>query len=434
MWMSHMFRLAFRELAGRRKLHVLNVVAFALVTALIVVFGALGTAYRDASQLPFKAVQNTIIVQKSGNVPEDVSGVLLSCSLAPIHQSVADEIGRIDGVRGTSSALSLWVFDPDYFKRVIGLNWNDTFGRTMVQRVIEGSIPATDREALVEETYARQYGLAVGQEIQMAGRTFTVSGIVRMAGNEMVSSDAYVDIQVAQTMAYNSAGLQATEPFGDTDINIIFVDAGQTDVATVSMQIDNILANGETAEGQTPLGQTIGAYTVYTPESFDSQISSLFRFSDKLVWLISLIAFISGALLIARNVLHSTMERRREFSTMKAVGFSGRDVRRVILAETGLTAGMGFLVGLGISAVTIAALSHTTITIAIPWELTAYPHFLLSNPGDANVVQSYLLPVRPSLVHAMAALGTAAVAGVGAALFGAWQVNRLSPMVVMKNE
>jgi putative ABC transport system permease protein len=429
-----MFNFAVKELLKRKKLYLLSVITVALVTALIIILNSLGTAYKDASKLPFQSVQGTIVIQKNGNVPEDVSGVLLSCSLAPINLGVVNEISQFQGVKNISSSLALWVFDSDYFKRVLGVNWDDSFGKNLKAKVIEGSIPSNNQEVLIEKTYAQQHSLKVGQEVGTGGHSFKISGIIQTAGNEIVASDIYLNMAIAQQMAYQSKNLQAIEPFDKTDVNIIFVDADQTNMANVTNQIKTTMNSGGAVAGQTPLGQTIGDYNIYTPESFDSQISSLFKVSDKLTWIISLIIFIGGALIITRSVLHSIVERRKEFGIMKSVGFRSWDVQKEIFAETILQISVGFVAGLIISAIAILGLAHTTVSIAIPWELTAYPHFLMANPQDANVVQTHFLPIRLEPLYVLAAFGTTVIIGILTAFISTWQVNRVKPMEVMKYE
>ncbi|MCX6004559.1 MAG: hypothetical protein NT082_02645, partial [Chloroflexi bacterium] len=102
---------------------MLNVIVVGLVTAMVITLSFLGVAYKEAARLPFKDIQGTIIVQKNGNVPENVSGVLLSCSLSPIHQDAFAAITKIDVAQDISRAISLWVFVADQFKRFVGVNW-----------------------------------------------------------------------------------------------------------------------------------------------------------------------------------------------------------------------------------------------------------------------------------------------------------------------
>ena len=389
-----MFYYAIKELLKRNKLYLLNIITIGLVTLMVITLNSLASAYRDAARLPFEDIQGNIIIQRNGNVPENISGVLLSCSLAPIPQELISEIKKIDGVKDISAALTLWVFDPDNFKRVSGVDFHDNFGQKLTAKLIDGSIPDTNNQILVEKTYAQKNSLKVGQDATISGRHFTVAGIVGTTGNEVMASDVYVNLGTAQDMAYQSQNLQKVETFNDTDVNIIFVNVAQTDLEAVTQNIKGIINNPGMNIGKTPLGQTIGSYNIYTPQSFENQISSLFHISDKLTWFISLILFIGAAIIVARNALRTILERRKEFGILKTVGFKNRDIQGEVSLEIFIQVLAGFIIGFAASAIAIVILSRTTVSIAIPWELTAYPHFLLSNPSEANVTQMYPLPIR----------------------------------------
>ena len=429
-----MLYFALKELTNRKKLYLLNVVTISLVTFMLIVLTCLAAAYKNASRLPFQDVQGSIIIQKNGNVPEDTSGVLLSCSLAPINVEEIPKIVKIDGVRDIATALSLWVFDEDYFKRVLGVNWNDDYGRKLASRLIEGSVPTTDDEVVIEKTYAQKYNIGLGSNVTVSGRNFVVTGIIRTSGNEIAAADLIVNLGIAQDMAYQSKNLQAVETFNRTDINIIFVNAMQTRITDVSQEIKGILNDNGSNSGKTPLGQSIGTYNIYTPQSFEDQISAVFRISDKLLWIIAVVIFAGAAMIITRNTLHIVLARRKEFGIMKSVGFRRKDLQK----ETGIEAIIqilsGFAVGLALSALAIFLLSRTTVSIAIPWELSAYPHFLLANPNDANVVQTYLLPIRLEPLYAGATFLLVVLIGLMTSLLSMWRISKLRPMEVMKYE
>ena len=429
-----MFYYAIKELWKRKKLYLLNIMTIALVTLMIIILSSLATAYKEAARLPFQDIQGNIIIQKSGNVPETIEGVLLSCSLAPISQDLIPRLNKIAGVKDTSRALALWVFDADNFKRVSGIDFNDSFGKKLAGNLVEGSIPRTDNQIVVEKTYAKKYSLETGSETIISGRYFTVSGIVRTAGNEVIASDIYLNLSPAQDMAYRSKNLQQVEPFAATDINIIFINVGQYDLKAVAQQITGMLAGPAADAGKTPLGQTIGGYTIYTPESFENQISTVFRISDKLTWVISLILFIGAAFIIARNTLHIILEKKKEFGIMKAVGFRSRDIQNEITIETLIQILGGFFAGLVLSTIAVIILQQTTISIAIPWELSAYPHFLLSDPNEANVVQVHYLPIKLGLLYVLAAFMVTVVIGLATSFLSIWQINKLKPMEVMRYE
>ena len=429
-----MFYYAIKELSKRKKIYLLNVMTIGLVTLMVITLNSLATAYREAARLPFEDIQGNIIIQRNGNVPETISGVLLSCSLAPVPQDLISQISKIDGVKDISAALSLWVFDPDNFKRVSGVDFNDNFGKKLAAKLIAGSIPNTDNQILVEKTYAQKYSLEVGQETTISGQHFTVAGIVGTAGNEVMASDIYLNLGTAQEIAYQSKNLQQVETFNKTDVNIISVNASQPDLETVTQNIKGIITDSGINAGKTPLGQTIGSYNIYTPQSFENQISTVFRISDKLTWVISLILFIGAAIIVARNALRIILERRREFGIMKTVGFKNRDIQSEINLETFFQILAGFFAGLILSAIAVVALSRTTVSIAIPWELTAYPHFLLSNPSEANVTQMHPLPIRLEPLYVFVSFVIIMVVGLATSFLSVWQINKLKPMEVMRHE
>ncbi len=429
-----MLHYAVKELFKRYRSYLLNVIVIGLVTAMVITLNLLGVAYKEAARLPFKDIQGTIIVQKNGNVPENISGVLLSCSLAPIHQDAVTAVSKIDGVQDISSALSLWVFDPDHFKRVLGVNWQDSYGKSLSSRVIEGAVPATDQQILLDKTYAGKNGIQVGSNVAIAGRQFTVSGIIGMVGNEIVAADVYLNLAVAQDMAYQSKNLQSVEKVDKNDVNIIFINTGQQDLTLVTQKIKQDLNNQDGNAGQTPLGQTIGTYNIYTPDTFESQISTVLKLSDQLTWVISLVLFIGACLIIARNTLRMMLERRKEFGILKSVGFTSRDIQKLIGIETTLQVFAGFIGGLVLTGIAVFILSKTTVSIAIPWELSAYPHFLLANPEDANVVQTHLLPIRFDLIPVLVTFLGVLIVGLITALLSTWQISKLKAMEILKYE
>jgi ABC-type antimicrobial peptide transport system permease subunit len=429
-----MFYYVVKELLKRNKLYLLNVLSIGLVTLMVITLYSLATAYREAARLPFEDIQGNIIIQRNGNVPETISGVLLSCSLAPIPQQLVTQISDIDGVKDVSEALSLWVFDEDNFKRVSGVDFQDNFGKKLTARLVDGSVPVTDDQILVEKTYAEKYLLDVGGETTIAGRQFTVVGIVGTAGNEVLASDIYLNLNEAQELAYDSKNLQQVETFNKTDVNVIFVDGSQPELKTLTQNIDKIVSGSATNSGKTPLGETIGGYNIYTPESFAGQITTVFRLSDKLTWLISIILFIGAAVIVARNALRMILERRREFGIMKTVGFKNRDIQSEVTMETFIQIITGFFAGLILSVIAVFALSHTTVSIAIPWELTAYPHFLLANPNDANVTQTHLLPIKLVPLQVFISFIGIMVVALATSFLSVWQINKLKPMEVMRHE
>lgn len=422
---------ALKEISRRKGKYALNMALIGAVTFVLIVLNSLGIAYKEASRLPFQDVQSSIIVQRNGNVPENTTGPVTSCSMAPIRCGMLDSIKAIPGVTGVSSGLSLWVFDEDNFKRVLGVNWDDGLGKKVQSNLVKGTVPKTDQDVLIDETYAQHYGKKIGETVMVSQKDFIISGIVK-SSNNVVASDLFMNMRPAQDLAYNSINLQNTQPFEPNDINIIFIDAEQTRIDEVAAALKNLLNPAVSGAGQTPTGNQIGTYAIYTPESFESCISALFVLSDKLVWLISAVVVVGSALLLVQTSSHTMMERRKEFGVMKSVGFTGADIQKQFLAETTLQAGIGYGVGLVAALLAIQALSHTQVSIHIPWELSPYPHFLTSDPSLIDTVQTYLLPVRFQTGYALLSFAIVFLISTLTVSILTGRINRLKAMEVLR--
>jgi ABC-type antimicrobial peptide transport system permease subunit len=133
-------------------------------------------------------------------------------------------------------------------------------------------------------------------------------------------------------------------------------------------------------------------------------------------------------------VLHILGERNKEFGIMKSVGFRERDIQREMLTETFLQTLAGFVGGFAISVVAIAVLARTSVSISRPWELSPYPHFLLSDPNMANVVQSHLLPIRPEPLYIGITLIISLIIGLIVSFMSVWHISRLKPMEILRYE
>jgi len=428
------FDYALKEIKKRRGRYALNIMVITLVVVLLITLNSLSLAYKDASGLPFKSIHSTIIIQKNGNVPENTTGVILSCSLAPIRVDYLSKVRTIDGVKNVSSGLLLWVFDHDNFKRVFGVNWNDSLGTGIRSQITVSSSPQTNTEALVDKAYANQYGLGINQYMNISGTKFLVSGIVETSGKNVVSSDVYVNLASAQTLAYNSQNLQEAERFEDTDINIIFVDVEQINVKEVAQRLNEIFNVGPLTNGNTPTGQVIGTYNIYTSTSFENEISSVFKLSDKLTLTLSLVVLVGAILIIVKSISHIILERRKEFGIMKAIGFRNKDIQKEVGAETFLQICIGYVIGVTLSFIAIVFLATTRISINVPWELNPYPHFLVSTPDLAGTTLTYFLPIKFQVTYALLSGLVVLAIGILTAMIIMRRINQLKAMEVLRYE
>lgn len=82
--------------------------------------------------------------------------------------------------------------------------------------------------------------------------------------------------------------------------------------------------------------------------------------------LVGLLSLLAAAVIMANTVSLATLERRRQIGILKAIGLKGRRVLLVMLLENTLVGLLGGLIGIGLSALGVAAMTALGMGDAIP--------------------------------------------------------------------
>jgi ABC-type antimicrobial peptide transport system permease subunit len=408
------------ELYYQRRRTVGAIIGLSIGIALLIILNALSTAYRRAAHAPLEEIGADVTVQRSGNVPEQLTGVVFPCSAETIRDDQVKKIEELPGVRGVGKAVLLWVFDPKKAWIVLGIERNNTVGpATLSRAVTEGRFLTEGRsEALIEASYARQFGIKVGDTVSVAGKSFPVVGLIDASRAAKIAvANVYMPLEEAQKMAAASSLVQSVSPFSPADVNLLFIKADQ----------EKIPALATTLRGLFGKGATIG-----TPESFLKLLGSLFALSDKFTMAASLIAIIVAVLIAFKTMAGNIAERAREIGVLKAVGWTNRNVVTQLLSESIIQCFLAGLLGLAIALVAAFGLSFMKVNIPIPWEMSPTPHFL---PGGGDQVFKTLhLPVHVSWVLAcFAILLSVVIGGLTGGLLGR-SISKIKPSEVLRHE
>jgi putative ABC transport system permease protein len=185
-------------------------------------------AYRQAAHVPLKEIGADITVQRSGDVPKELIGPVFPCSAVTIHREEVEKIQKLPGLRGIGTAVLLWVFDPNRAWIVLGVEKENSIGPAILRSsVTKGRFLEDGKsEALVEEAYARQFGIRVGDTVSVADKKFPVVGFVDASRAAKIAvANVYLPITEAQNMAASSRELQSVSPFDPEDVNLLFIRA-----------------------------------------------------------------------------------------------------------------------------------------------------------------------------------------------------------------
>jgi lipoprotein-releasing system permease protein len=413
-------RYLINELYYQKRRTLAAVIGLSIGIALLIILNALSMAYRRAARVPLQEIGADVTVQRSGNVPKDLTGAVFPGSAVTIRDKEVKKIEALLGVRGVGKAVILWVFDPKRAWIVLGIEEQDPVGPSILRNsVIKGRFLKEGKpEALVEVSYARQYGIKVGDTISVAKRDYPVVGLVDASRiSKIAVANVYVPLSEAQSLAASSPQVQAVSPFKPDDVNLVFIKADEENIPELSSAL------------RTMMGKDA---TIGTPESFLKLLGSLFALSDKFTLAASLIAILVAVLIAFKTMAGNIIEREREIGVLKAVGWINRNVVKQILAESVVECFMAGILGLVIALVAAYGLSFLKVHIPIPWEMSPRPHFL---PGGGDQLFNTLrLPVHvPWTLASFAVLLSVVVGGITGALLGR-NISRIKPSEVLRHE
>jgi ABC-type antimicrobial peptide transport system permease subunit len=413
-------RYMIKELYYRKRRTVTSIFGLSIGIALLIVLNSLSLAYRQASRVPLKEIGADITVQRSGDVPKELAGAVFPCSAVTIRKEEVEKIQKLPGVRGIGTALLLWVFDPNRAWIVLGIEKENSVGPSVLRSsVTEGRFLEDGKpEALVEQAYARQFGIKLNDTISVADHKFPVVGFVDASRAAKIAvANVYLPLKEAEDLAASSKELQSVSPFAPGDVNLLFVKADQEKITSLASEMKGILGNKA---------------TVATPDSFLKLLGSLFALSDKFTLAASLIAIIIAVLIAFKTMAGNIAERAREIGVLKAVGWTNRNVVSQLMSESVIQCFMAGILGLLIALVAAYGLSFMKVNIPIPWEMSPTPHFL---PGGGDqIFKTLRLPVHvPWNLAFFAIVLSVIIGGMTGGLLGR-HISKIKPSEVLRHE
>ncbi|HVN98292.1 MAG TPA: ABC transporter permease [Syntrophorhabdaceae bacterium] len=408
------------ELYYQRRRTIAAIVGLSIGVALLIILNSLSAAYRQAAHAPLKEIGADITVQRPGNVPEKLEGSVFPCSAETIRDDQVKKIEGLAGVRGIGKAVLLWVFDPNRAWIVLGIEQQNAVGpATLSRAVTEGRFLEDGKsEALIENSYARQFNIKVGDTISVAKHSYPVVGMIDASRAAKIAvANVYVPLAEAQKLAVDSPQVQSVSPFQQADVNLLFIKADQDKITALAAAIPDIV------DKKAAIG---------TPESFLKLLGNLFALSGKLTMAASLIAIIVAVLITFKTMAGNIAERTREIGVLKAVGWTNRNVVTQLLSESVTQCFLAGMLGLAIALVAAYGLSFMKVNIPIPWEMSPTPHFL---PGGGDqIFKTLRLPVHVSWTLAtFSVLLCVVIGGLTGTMLGR-NIATIKPSEVLRHE
>lgn len=354
---------------------------------------------------------------------KDVSGAVGSLTLNDVTLSGTfgasgggSSGGGAGGATGGSGSGASGSFNTNSFT-VGGVDpSDDSLGPLSSGTITSGhgitSAEANDNVTVVDSNYAASKGLKTGSKITVAGKSFTVIGIVQ-AAQGVTDADVYIPLARAQSLA-NMPG----------EVNTIYISAASaSDIAAVSSEISKALPTATVTTSSDLASEVTGSL---------SSASTLANSLGK--WLA--VAVLVAAFGLASILTISAVSRRvREFGTLKAIGWNSGRIIRQVMAEALVTGviggGLGVGIGYAVAAIVQAVAPPLTATAGTGAGTGSQAGGLARSAAPAAHTVSVHLTAPVTLGAVGLALLLAILGGLVAGAFGSWRAVRLRPAAAL---
>lgn len=367
-----MFHLAWRNLSQSRIQFLMGVGGVALALLLMLALDAL-LAGSEADLIAY-------ILQSGADVfvaQEGVKNMHMAASSITRHD--VRRAARIEGVSSASPILYttsvIETGQADVLSYIIGFDPAEPLGGP--RTVAAGTAYVKRDEVIIDIAVARSQSLALGDEIDILGRTFTIVGLTRGLTN-IINSVVFIHLDDFRQLRGNDAlsyALLRIEPGYDP-----------AQVAAVIMARDD-------------------AVTALSQAEFAREESQIIQdMSVEIISLMNLSGLLIGLAVTALTLYTSTLSKRREYGVLKAIGARNSHLYAVIIVQAVLSLALGF----GVAVSVVWALGQVLPVFVPGLNMT------LTQTGVLRVVSASLF------------------IGIVAALAPARQIARLDPAQVFR--
>jgi putative ABC transport system permease protein len=351
--------LARRNLLTDPTRFLLSVLAVAVSIALILLLAGYRSGVYAQASAYLENTSGTIVVAERG-----IRDFLGTSSVLP--SGAAEAVRVIPGVERVIPVISQFViFERNGRKDGFFLiGYDPTIGGGP-WKLAAGRETAADDELVIARTTAEQQGIAIGDRISLLDREVTVVGLSE-GTTFWAGSIAFARLSTLRSLLHDSA----LESF------LLVSPANDADPGTLRDRL-----------------QIAGTEVLLKTEVIANDQKLMARVYDAPIGLMIGVAFIVGVLVVGLVIYTATIERRREYGALKAIGARNGLLYRVVAIQAVIAAVVGAAVGVGLALGMGAGL--------MAWK----PQFLVNiEPSSVGLVlvSSQLMAIFAALVPARA--------------------------------
>jgi putative ABC transport system permease protein len=373
--------IAFKNLL-RRKAKALFVLAGLVigVSTVVALVSFVGAMTHNINHKLEKYGANILVVPKTENLSLSYGGLSLGGVSFEMKEIKEEDLARVGSIKNAANVAGLgpMVFGVVNVSGHRVLLAGVDFEVTPILKPwwkINGTLPDGSGVLLGAAT-ATVLNLKAGSTIEMKGKAFSVSGVLRATGSQD-DQLIFVPLKTAQGILNMEGRVSMAE------IAALCKDCPIEDMVT---QISEVVP---------------GAKVMAIQQVVKGRMEALAHFR-KFSYGVSIVVVLVGSLVVLVTMMGSVRERTEEIGVFRAIGFRKSHVFKIVLLEAGFISAIAGIIGY-IAGVLVAA--------------GAIRFF--SESGGASV--------HPSLGLAIGAFGLAVLAGIVSSIYPAFLAARMDP-------
>ncbi len=365
-----MIKSYFYSFLKQNKIKVsIFVLSLSLYFGFLAISVTLTKSIPEIAAIPLRSIGVQTIVQKTGKIPDRMTGIIYPHSNAPITGEEMKKITSLDFVEGYDRGLYMWVFGKSSFKAVFGINpVSGIVSDILKKNIKQGSFGITDKTVLVTDDYAQKNKLVPGDPVLIDGSRYTIQGILKpnISGN-IIPADIYMDLKESVILGRKSGEMQKLYKTGSEDFcNVILLRTdpaweGNKEKAIKDIDKDLIVFSEKTFSGK-----------------IKDQLRIISTSGSVMFIIIGTILVFAFCLLIIFNL----KMREKEIAILRMIGWKLSDLKQQFIGETFVLLIIALIVGNLLALAGLGFVSTLKISMELPWDISAKPHFL---PQENNI-------------------------------------------------
>jgi ABC-type antimicrobial peptide transport system permease subunit len=388
--------------------------SLAVYFALVVMAVTLQQSIPEIAQLPLKQIGVQTIVQKTGEIPSQMVGAIFPHSNAPISKDQFDRLSKLPFVEDADMGLYFWYFDTAFFKASLGVNPGKKILTGILEKnLAKGALQLDHSKIVITSAFSDRHGLTAGDYLDLGTRRYFISGVLKanISGN-IIPADIYMSFADALEVVRNSSEMQKIYKLDHKDFgNVVLLksDPGWTgDKGKLIKDLDQKLL-------------------VFSEKTFTKEITGqlgLVSATGRIIFLVlGVILILAFSLLTVFNL----KSREREISILRMIGWRIIDLKKQFIGENLVLLGVSMLLGSGLSIAGIFLLGRQTVSMELPWDISARPHFLPEENSIERVV-SAILPIHFDATILVGTIIGFLVLSLAVSLFCFRRIKRIKPI------